>query len=298
MTSRRIERPVIIVSPPRSGSTLLLQTLCGSPTVYSLGYESHQVIEGIAALHPAQRGWDSNRLTAEDATPEVALELVARFLPKLRWRNGSRELPDRVRMLEKTCTSLLRVPFLRAVFPDAYFIYLHRDACATISSLIEAWGRQRLVPYRELPGWGENPRWVLTLVPGWRALKGRSLEEIAACQWATAMQILLDDLETLDAGSWCVASYDALVAEPRQEIERLCALAGLAWDRPIKTPLPLSHSTETKPHPDKWLRDRDAIERVADRFQSVAERAASMAMRRRNTSGPLTIAEVRPNVKP
>src|SRR5262249_6051022 len=33
----------------------------------------------------------------------------------------------------------LRIPFLRALFPDARFVFLRRDGRATISSLIEGW---------------------------------------------------------------------------------------------------------------------------------------------------------------
>src|SRR5215212_5808279 len=209
---RRIERPVFIVSPPRAGSTLLFQTLRRSPDVFTPGGESHALIEGIAGLHPADRGWESNRLTAEDASPAVASLLESRFAAELRSRNGSRVLPEPVRMLEKTSNNLLRIPFLRAIYPDAFFICLHRDPRATISSLIEVWRAQTMVSYPELPGW-DGPRWTLTLVPGWRAMNGKALEEIVAHQWSEAMRVMLDDLESLDEGSWCAASYEALIAE-------------------------------------------------------------------------------------
>jgi hypothetical protein len=273
--SRRIERPVFIVSPPRAGSTLLFRTLWRSPMVFTPGGESHAIIEGIERLHPAHRDWESNRLTADDATPEVATELEARFLAELRARDGSRVLPTRVRMLEKTSKNLLRIPFLRALYPDAFFIYLHRDPRETIGSLLEVWRAQTMVAYPELPGW-EGLGWTLTLVPGWRALTGKPLEEIVAHQWSEAMRILLDDLESLDRASWCVARYDALVAAPQREIARLCALAGFGWDRELTAPLPRAHSALTDPSPGKWRRDADAIARVADRFAPVAARVESL----------------------
>ncbi|HUP61611.1 MAG TPA: sulfotransferase [Thermoanaerobaculia bacterium] len=278
-SQRRIERPVFIVSPPRSGSTLLFQTLWRSPSVFTPCGESHEIIEGIEGLHPAQRGWESNRLTADDASPAVAAELEARFLAELRARDGSRTLPARVRMLEKTTKNLLRIPFLRALYPDAFFIVLHRDARETIGSLLDVWRAQTMVAYRELPGW-QGPGWTLTLVPGWREVNGKPLEEIVAHQWSEGMRIMLDDLEPLDPRSWCVASYDALIAEPQKEIERLCALTGLAWDRELAAPLPLAVSTLTEPSPDKWLRNREAIDRIADRIRPVAERARELFARR------------------
>jgi hypothetical protein len=277
-SQRRIERPVFIVSSPRAGSTLLFQTLWCSPTVFAPPRESHELIEGIDGLHPAQHGWESNRLTAEDASPAVASELETRFLAELQARDGSRLLPQRVRMLEKTSKNLLRIPFLRAIYPDALFIVLHRDPRATISSLLDIWRAQSMVSYPDLPGWN-GPAWTLTLVPGWREMNGRSLEEIVALQWSEGMRIMLDDLQSLDAGSWCVASYEALIADPQKEIERLCAFAGLAWDCQLTAPLPLSHSTWTEPSPDKWRRNGDAIDRIADRIEPFAVRARELLAR-------------------
>lgn len=272
---RRIERPVFLIAPPRSGSTLLLQTLWRSPTVFAYGYESHELIEDIAALHPAHRGWESNRLTADDVTPEIAAELESRFLARLRARDGSRTLPPRVRMLEKTTKSLIRLPFLRALYPDARFIVLHRDPRATISSLMEVWRTQTMVLYRDLPGW-EGPGWTLTLVPGWRELNGRPLEDIVAHQWSECMRILLDDLESLDPAFWSVVHYEDFIADPQQEIERLCAFADLAWDRHLTAPLPLSVSAFSDPSPDKWRQNAEAIARITTRIAPTAARAEAL----------------------
>jgi hypothetical protein len=275
LRQRRLDRPVFIVSSPRAGSTLLFQTLLQSPSVFISGGESHELIEGIAGLHPADRGWESNRLTEADATPRVAAEIEDRFVAQLYDRDGGRTLPARVRMLEKTTKNLLRIPFLRALYPDARFICLHRDPLATISSLLDIWRAQTMVSYPELPGW-EGPPWTLTLVPRWRETNAKPLEEIVAHQWSEGMRVLLDDVEQLDPLSWCAVSYEALVAEPQKEIDRLCAFAGLAWDTPLTAPLPLSVSTLTDPSPEKWLRNREALERIADRIEPVAARARGL----------------------
>ena len=283
MTARpRIERPIFIVSSPRAGSTLLFQVLRWSPSVFTPNGESHVLIEGVAGLHPRDREWESNRLTAEDATKAVVSQLDERFLADLRARDGSRELPRRVQMLEKTCKNLLRIPFLRALYPDALFVYLHRDARATISSLLDIWRAQTMVSYRDLPGW-EGPGWTLTLVPGWREVNGKPLEEIVAHQWTQGMRILLDDLETLDDDSWCVASYDALVADPQTEALRLCEFANLAWDRILRAPLQPSWSTLTEPAPDKWRQNEEELARIEDHIRPVAERAEALFAAKRPT---------------
>jgi uncharacterized protein (TIGR03032 family) len=270
--TRRIEKPVFVVSSPRAGSTLLFETLAQSPAVFTPGRESHKIIEGIDALHPAAHGWESNRLTAADVTPLIASVLETRFLSELRDRDGGQRFPPRLRMLEKTPKNALRIPFLREVYPDAQFIYLYRDPRATISSMLEAWRSGKFVTYPELPGWA-GPAWSLALVPGWRELSGSPLPKIVAQQWAAVTQILLDDLDALPSDSWCVASYDALVAEPQKEIERLCAFVGLPWDRVLTAPLPLSRTTLTPPASDKWMRNGAEIDEVIESVAGVAAQA-------------------------
>jgi uncharacterized protein (TIGR03032 family) len=269
---RRLDQPVFVISSPRSGSSLLFETLSGAPGVFTPGGESHAIIEGIEALHPAHRDWESNRLTARDATPEVVRTLENRFLAALRDRDANTRLPERVRMLEKTPKNALRIPFLQAAFPDALFIYLYRDPRATLSSMLEAWRSGRFVTYPDLPGW-EGPPWSLLLTPGWQALSGRPLAEVVAQQWETTTRTILDDLESLPADQWCVASYDRLVGEPQAEIERLCAFLGFAWDRQLTAPLPFSKHTLTPPDPAKAQRNGPEIDTVFKRIEATAERA-------------------------
>src|SRR5438552_329100 len=108
----------------RSGSTVLFETLAEKRELWTVGDESHQIIEGIAGLHPAARGYESNRLTAADATPEAAAALRRGFAAQLRgatgvaWRDVTDPLAP-LRFLEKTPKNALRIPFLAAVFPEA-----------------------------------------------------------------------------------------------------------------------------------------------------------------------------------
>jgi uncharacterized protein (TIGR03032 family) len=270
----RFDRPIFIVAPPRSGTSLLFETLARSPTVWTVGGESHAVMEGMPALHPANRGWDSNRATATDVGPGLAERLRAAFLAQLRDREGSRPDPQAtgLRMLEKTPKNSLRIPFLKAVFPHALFIYMYRDPRQSLASMIEAWNSGRFVTYPNLPGW-EGPPWSLLLTPEWRRLSGKELPEIVAAQWKMATQILLDDLERLPPQQVAVVTYDALVEEPQREVARLCRFAGIGWDQELTTPLPLSRHTVTPPDPEKWKQQEAELEAVLPDTAEVAERA-------------------------
>lgn len=267
----RFDRPAFIVSTPRSGSTLLFETLGLAPGLHRPGGESHWLIEDIAALSPAAHGWSSNRLAAADAAPEPVERLARAFYEDLRDRDG-RPASGRVRMLEKTPKNALRVPFFDAAWPDAVFVYLYRDPRATLASMIEAWRSGAFRTYPDLPGWTGLP-WSLLLVPGWERFIGRPLPEVVAHQWAATTELLLDDLEALPPERVHALAYADFLAAPQAVVARLAAALGLGWDRVLGPRLPLSVTTVSAPRADKWR----AIERVIESVWPRVERADARA---------------------
>jgi Sulfotransferase family/Aspartyl/Asparaginyl beta-hydroxylase len=272
------ERPVFIVSPPRSGSSLLFETLAQAPGVHTIGGESHAIFEGLPELNIAAHGYASNRLDAEAATPQISGAVRERFARRLVDRERKPPLQPPVRLLEKTPKNALRVPFILRTFPQAQFVYLYRDVRETLASMIDAWNSGRFVTYPQLPGW-TGPDWSLLLVSGWRDLAGKPVHEIVAAQWAATTQTLLDDLEALPAERVIVARYDALLADPNAEIRRLCGALGFAWDRPLDATLAASQHTLTAPAPDKWRKHEREIELVLPRLKALIERAEKFASR-------------------
>jgi LPS sulfotransferase NodH len=179
------DRPVIILAAPRSGSTLLFETLSEAPAVWTVGGESHQFIEGLRTLNPSYGMVESNRLLAENTNERITSMLRKRFARMLRDRDGLKFTERRdtspLRFLEKTPKNALRQPFLEQIFPGALYVYLYREPRANISSMMEAWRAGRWVTYPRLRGWNGMP-WSLLLPPGWQKLDGRPLQEICAFQ--------------------------------------------------------------------------------------------------------------------
>jgi hypothetical protein len=259
----RIERPVFIIAAPRSGSTLLFETLAESHAISTIGGESHGVIEGAQPqLRPGAPGVDSNRLDRAQATPEVVSRLHQEFAAQRRPAPGAAGAdPATLRFLEKTPKNALRIPFLDAAFPDAQFIFLWREPEANLASIIEAWRAGRWVTYRGLDE-REEP-WSLLLPPGWRRMRGAPLHEIAAFQWESANRIALDDLAALDRSRWTSVTYEQLTANPRATIERLAEFIGLRIDaglaQRLAAPLPPSRQTNTPADAQKWRRHEAEI---------------------------------------
>lgn len=282
------DRPVFIIAAPRSGSTLLFETLAQHPDFFSLGDESHRQIEGIAALRPAAKNFASNCLTDVDATPAVADALRAAFFADLRDSKGqpyarmlAAQRPGRVRFLEKTPKNALRIPFLRAVFPDARFIYLYRNARDNISSLLDSWRSGRYVTYPELPDW-RGPPWSHLLIPGWEKLRGAPLAEIVTQQWRITNQVILDALEKLPDANRCTVGYEALLKNPGAIAERLCAFAELPPDPRLAAltvqTLKPSRYTLTPPDPDKWRRNAAELETVLPALGDVDARWRALSV--------------------
>ncbi len=270
-----LDRPIVILSAPRAGSTLLFETLAQAAGIYTIGGESHQLIESIAALRPGRGVVSSNRLTRRDATSAIVAELRQRFAGRIHDRDQQPPASGaRVRLLEKTPKNALRVPFLLEVFPDAQFIFLQREPRANLSSMMQAWRGKGWVTYRGLPGW-PGP-WSLLLPPGYERLQGKPLEEVVAYQWRVANETILDDLADLPRERWTTVRYEAFLADPRAEIGRLLDFAGLGMDPRLEdylaNPLPLSKYTQTRPDPDKWKQNAKEIERVRPQLAAVSAR--------------------------
>ena len=259
-----IERPVFIVSAPRSGSTMLFETLAKSDALWTIGDESHQLIEGLPQLSVGPLGVESNRLTEANADPITAQQIRARFAQRLINRDGAARwgrATGPVRMLEKTPKNSLRIPFIRAVFPDALFVYLYRDPRENLSSIMEAWKAGGWITYPQLADW-EGP-WSLLLPPGYQTLRDRPLAEIAAFQWNSANEHILSDLAALPANRWISVGYDQLTEDTAEQVRRICNFVDVPVDAHLQNvvngKLPLSRYTLTPPAKDKWRINGQAI---------------------------------------
>jgi len=276
----KVDRPVFIVAAPRSGSTLLFETLAQSSALWTVGGEAHGLVEQFPALRPGAPGVSSNRLTAAQMTPEIAQGMLERIARRV--HNARGESPAEgaaIRFLEKTPKNSLRVPFFRAMFPDALFVHLWRDPRENLSSIMEAWRAGGWVTYPQLPGW-DGP-WSLLLPPGWEDLRGRPLEEVAAFQWRATNDILLQDLAEVPAVQRTSLSYAELLSDAAVAVRRICEFAGVGLDDALRTrlegPLPLSRHTHTAPEAEKWRRNEAEILRVLPSLETTWARLRALA---------------------
>jgi len=281
-----VARPTIIVSAPRSGSNLLFELLSGVDDVWTIGRESHVIFNEFPNLRAENARLDSGRLGEAHADRETRQQFRSVFLFLLRDARGRRlvtlppaQRPAAINPLEKTPRNALNIPFLMKVFPGAKFILLNREPRANVASLVEAWkvGLQsgRFVTYWDLPGW-DRAAWCFLLPPDWRSMIGRSLVEIAAFQWSASNSIMLDHLAALPAERWTVVSYEWLIRDPGGVREHLCRFISpdLRCDKAPVGAMPLSRTTLSPPHPDKWKKYQQELAALWPQLDSIDRRIA------------------------
>ena len=72
-----IHSPVLIIGCARSGTSLLYNVLSEATSLWSIGYESKEIIERYHS--PAVKGWESGTLTTEDLTSESRAYMIRQF---------------------------------------------------------------------------------------------------------------------------------------------------------------------------------------------------------------------------
>jgi len=189
-----------------------------------------------------------------------------RAVARLRSRVAPPSAP--IRLLDKSPEHCLRLPFLDALFPDARILFMTRDGRDNIHSLMEGWRQPHLFPGYQTPipvtAEGQTRgRWAFTLIPGWRALVDRPVEEICARQWVACNQAVLDYAASRDARPVLTIRYEDLVATPTAALERIARFLDLVPEKmPVyDQPLP-EVNVVTTPGGDKWRREFEAIDRV------------------------------------
>ncbi|MEH6586933.1 MAG: sulfotransferase [Halioglobus sp.] len=270
-----LSRPVFILAPPRSGSTLLFETLAHSSSLYSLGDEGHGIIEQHRALTPQPFSEQSNRLTGADLTEALAEQIRADFIGNITDSDGRGPTPaaNQLRLLEKTPKNILRIPFLLALFPDAMFIYLYRDPRENISSIIDGWRSGRFRTYRDK----ETPHglWSFLLPPDWAAYRNKSLGEIAAFQWCASHRNALQDLADIGADRWRAINFQTFLDNPESAVRGLCDFIGVPMDDCLRehccAELPRSRYTLTPPAAGKWQRNAVDMAPHMQAVEAVAE---------------------------
>jgi hypothetical protein len=181
------------------------------------------------------RGEGRYRLTADDASSENCDAARRLFGAYLRL-SGSHRLVDKYPEL------IFRVPFVREIFPDAYFLFLSRDGWDTCAS-IDLWSSRRgkTRASERHDWWGVDRR-------KWRLLVEQVIPEHPDLAPHSRSLLAIDDHKIMAAVEWIVTmreglrlvrenpdfvmhiSYGDLCESPRAISSRIADFTGLSAD--------------------------------------------------------------------
>jgi hypothetical protein len=209
---------VLVVGLQKSGTTLMTRLLgqtglTGSPW----NGEGHDFWGDVPPFsptgHPAgtvyqrSNGELGHQISADDATPEVRALIAGRL----------HELPEVTApfIVNKNPYNVGRLPWLRALFPEAHIVAMVRRPVPNVFSLLKKHSMTGEGGVRPEEGWwGVKPA-------GWREHVIGGVIERCAWQWSAVNRKLNDDRRFVDE----VVAYHSLCRNPTPFVERVLGRA-------------------------------------------------------------------------
>jgi LPS sulfotransferase NodH len=235
----RVESPVFITGLGRSGTTILGVLLSLHPQVGFLNEPKaiwHRIDprQDLNANYTA--GGGTYRLGAADVT-EAARRRAHRIYSRYLAMTGARRVVDKYPEL------IFRVDYVRAIFPDARFIFITRRGTDAVPSVVQ-WSRRLGVRGRGgrvEDWWGrQDAKWrylreqLILSDPGYGEIHGVATADLdhanrAALEWIVTMREGLRQERRLPEAVLRIA-YEDLLADPAAELARLQQWCGLPPD--------------------------------------------------------------------
>ena len=235
---KTVDKPIFIIGTGRSGTSILGTLLSMHRQVGFLNEPKalwHVMYPEEDLVGTYSRGPAKYRLTAEDASAgvsQIAHRLYSAYLTTVASR----------RVIDKYPEAVFRIPFVRALFPDAKFIFIVRNGWDTCQS-IESWS-QRLgveVQTENHDWWGaDNRKWKLlweqvikthidlkTVLPAREQLENPL--DMAALEWIVSMR---EGLHWMHQYPDCIhmVRYEDLVADPENCLTKILEFCELPQD--------------------------------------------------------------------
>ncbi|MDX1491404.1 MAG: AMP-binding protein [Pseudohongiellaceae bacterium] len=237
--AKKNKRAIFVLSPPRSGSTLLRAMMAGNPKLfappelYLLSYEnmadrkkwfsgSHRSqLEGLVRAMMQARNESAEHCQAFIAELEAKACTVADFYAMMQEWLGERLLVDKTPAYAVDLAALLRA---ESYFEDAFYVHLLRHPYAMIRSFDEAKLDQLWFP--RLVG---SDAFSLDKFPFARL-------QLAEMIWFMLHRNILEFLQDIPSDRQCQLRFEDVVAKPEPTMRSLCDSMGVPFDAEMLNP--------------------------------------------------------------
>jgi hypothetical protein len=237
--SSQLKPPIILLGNTRSGTTIVQKVVSTHPDIVEW-YEPRTLW-----LY-ADPGRHDDEFDENDATDKVKRYIRDQFL-RFQKQHGN------CVVMEKTPANILKIPYVRAIFPEATYLFMVRNPFSFISSVEMKWQRtltskgihRRLqsTPVTQLHYYAGRfirqyfdkrvlrRKYQILWGPRYKGmeqdLKMHDLLTVIARQWAVCSRKAEKDLALFDDGQVLRLRYEDFVTDPISDLERICAHCGL-----------------------------------------------------------------------
>lgn len=223
---------LFVLSPPRSGSTLLRVILAGSsklfgpPELHLLPYatmgdrlkalsgeHTEHLLDGTVRALMQLHGWEADQARAFVSRCEQENMSTKEF-----YRLLQEPLKGEKLLVDKTPSYVIDVDILKRIevdFENSLFIHLLRHPCGMIRSYEES-KLQRLMPMVQESSFGAR--------------------ELAELTWLTAQLNTLEFAQQVPKERWLTLRYEDVVCSPEASIRRICDFAKIPYEDAMINP--------------------------------------------------------------
>jgi len=235
---KKVEQPIYIIGMGRSGSTILGKVLSMHPQVAFLNEPKalwYAVYPNEDIIGNYSRSMAHYRLDENDVTPTIKRSAHRLYGYSLFITASSR-------VVDKYPEMIFRTPFLKAIFPDAKFVFLVRNGWDTIAS-VQSWSqREGMKKRNEIHDWwgADKRKWqilvdeivdkdpeFINITPVVAAFSNQ--EDMAAVEWTVTMRQGLRLLNSIPRQIHLVR-FEELVTQPKRIIGEIVSFCQLPVD--------------------------------------------------------------------
>lgn len=252
VTSRALAHDSFFFEGPRTARcierTVRLLPDAIIPHFYRGPFDGSLRVPGLPETSEGAAIWNSGCPEGDDDyLDETAVTPAARsyFREVVQWHCRYHTRP---RFVNKRPQNVLRMRYLHAIFPDAFFVHLVRDGKATAASILS---RRRAGG--ESNWWGARP-------PGWQTLLDEPPIVQCAWQWQMCVRIGRRDAMKTGRARYHELTYEALTESPEKTLTQLLTAVDLPTDE-FFTPQVDRYVAQLENRNDGWKSRLDATER-------------------------------------